>query len=270
MRNLLISTTLLFTFSGSVFAQSEEFRGAGFNAPTVSGTESVLDPVKGEIIFDGSPGSEAFYGYIGSNTWHNFSAATVPAGPTTSGIVTHGADSTTQTFGGNKIFNGSITPAGGIVGKNDGVPIEEGYVGQKITWETPPSTQSFGTSTSDWANASITLTPGVWLVIANIGARVSTAAATGATSQINVSITDGLDNIVQEQAKALYVYSPSAAAADIISCLSFSFVANIPSSSPSTTYKIRANKSESGGTASASIYRNGANINSEFFAVRII
>lgn len=46
----------------------------------------------------------------------------------TSGIVS----ATTQSFGGNKTFVGSITPSGGIVGKTDGVPVSSTFVGESF------------------------------------------------------------------------------------------------------------------------------------------
>lgn len=82
------------------------------------------------------------------------------------GIVSIG----TQTFAGNKTFNGSITPSGGIVGKTDGVAVSAGNVGQLLRESRDRSAQTAlttGVSANITANP-MTLTAGVWLVTGSV------------------------------------------------------------------------------------------------------
>lgn len=75
----------------------------------------------------------------------------------TSGIVS----ATTQSFGGDKTFIGSITPSSGIVGKTDGVAIGAGKLGQIITSGQQTNTLTTGQYDD---TMSVTLTAGVWLI----------------------------------------------------------------------------------------------------------
>jgi hypothetical protein len=150
-----------------------------------------------------------------------------------------------------------------------GEALPSGAVGEKITWTTPPSNQLVTTTESDWTNASITLSPGVWLVTANVFTKAEIAAghSAGSYAATRIKITDTTNNIVQNQHKTLAFVCPSATTAvgSVQTVLPFSFVASI---STSTTYKIRAVSDRTGGGNSGTLY-NVTDSYSEFYAVRI-
>ncbi|WP_141732418.1 hypothetical protein [Oligoflexus tunisiensis] len=195
MRKVLFSAVLPFIFSGSILAQDEELRGTGFNAPTVTDTEGVANPAQGEIVFVPSGANTgAFYGYAGAtDLWHNLSAASTPAGPSTSGIVTDGTTGA-QTFGGDKVFNGSITPAGGIVGKTDGVPVAQGYVGETLAATLGSVQTSTSSSPVAISGLSLNLTAGNWLVFA-MGTQDFTSFSTGGSTQGYAEIYNSTDGV---------------------------------------------------------------------------
>jgi hypothetical protein len=93
--------------------------------------------------------------------------------------------SVTQVIPGAKTFSGALTPAGGIVGKTDGVTVPAGYVGQVIQ-VTGASTTGLNATVSNITN--ITLTPGVWLITAagfiggSGGTSLSLAVSTNSAS----------------------------------------------------------------------------------------
>jgi hypothetical protein len=177
------------------------------------------------------------------------------------GIVTTG----TQTFAGDKTFNGSITPSGGIIGKTDGVPVAAGNVGEVITWASAPSTQVLTTSVADWTNATIVLTPGVWQISANITVQVATGTTAANNTTGVVYVTDGSNTVIQNMESGVAVTTPAAASTLVTSALGFSAVVNI---STSTTYKIRGIRIDGAGTGSAQLRNQGASY-SRFYAVRI-
>jgi hypothetical protein len=74
----------------------------------------------------------------------------------------------TQTFAGDKTFNGSITPSGGIVGKTDGVAVAAGRVGQVIT--ATLGNVSLAASGGQYNGGTLSLTAGVWIIEAKISA----------------------------------------------------------------------------------------------------
>lgn len=180
---------------------------------------------------------------------------------TTPGIVS----TATQQFGGDKEFIGSITPTGGIVGKTDGVAVSAGKVGEKITWNTPPASVTLTTTESDWTNATFTLTPGVWLVNYSIQTSANPPSVAGAVLTSVVRVTDSSNAIVQNSDKQMTAISPTAASLTINSIIAGSFIVNISSN---TTYKIRIQKSESGGVGIGAVY-NQSSARSEFYGVRI-
>jgi hypothetical protein len=169
------------------------------------------------------------------------------------------------TIGPPAAIGGSSYPGNKIIGKTDASSISAGYVGEKITWSTPPTTANLGTSTADWTNATFTLTPGVWQIFANICVSAVTGTTAANSTYAQVYITDGSNNIVQNQEKRLLVLTPAAASSQVVTALPFALIVNISSS---TTYKIRALRVDAAGTGSAQIRNAGADY-SEFYAVRI-
>ena len=148
----------------------------------------------------------------------------------------------------------------------DGTAVPAGYIGEKITWTTSPTTQIFNTSESDWTNATINLSSGVWLVTANISFEIQSGAITGNYSYIRVKITDSSNVVVESQSRQLLANTAASANNTNSSCLPFSFVANILTP---TSYKIRAVRVDGVGTGGGAYLINSAAPSSEFFAVRI-
>ncbi|HEY9664438.1 MAG TPA: phage tail protein [Allocoleopsis sp.] len=159
-----------------------------------------------------------------------------------------------------------LVQGGRLPGAAGGAAIEQYKVGEKVTWTTPPAAStSVGTSYADWTNASISLTGGVWLVIANVQCNVNTAASTSAAAAALGKIVDGSGTLVQNQEKQLYIKTTAAIVGDCTGTLSFSCVVT---PSTTTTYKIQLKRNESGGTGTVTAY-NTSTAYSEFFAIRI-
>lgn len=78
------------------------------------------------------------------------------------GIVSIG----TQTFAGNKTFNGSLTPSGGIVGKTDGASVSSGFIGEIITASSLTTTVPIsGGNYTATALRRITLSKGQYMIV---------------------------------------------------------------------------------------------------------
>jgi hypothetical protein len=152
-----------------------------------------------------------------------------------------------------------------IQGRKSGLDISAGYIGEKITWATAPSTASPGTTVGDWTNASISLTSGRWLVVANISVLVATGAVAGNWSTLVVSITDSANTVIFNQEKTVGIQTSGNLVTRLQAILPFTCVADLSSSA---TYKIRCQRVDNVGTGSSSIY-NDPTLRSEFFAIRI-
>ena len=150
-------------------------------------------------------------------------------------------------------------------GITTGATIGAGYIGEKITWASAPSDQTFSTigTTADWTNATITLTAGSWLLVANIAAYCTTGTGLANSSNFTLSITDSGNTIIQNQRKTLYNITPAAAAMTIGSSLAFAATLEL---SASATYKIRG--VINGNTGAVGQAFNSSNGQSEFFAIR--
>lgn len=154
-----------------------------------------------------------------------------------------------------------------IRGRTSGVAIESGYVGEKRTWTSAPSSQTFNTTEADWTNATITLSSGIWLVVANIQTEIQSGGTAGNWSEIRVRITDSSNNIVQNMKKSSSVQCQATGTSPFTRAgLSFTFQAVLPSSQ---TYKIRGQRFDGVGTGTSSYLINDAAMGSEFFAIRI-
>lgn len=105
----------------------------------------------------------------------------------TAGIVS----ATTQSFGGNKTFVGTITPSGGIVGKTDGVPVAVGNVGENQT-AVVSAAASISVSNVSFLEISsatrLTLTAGNWLIM---------TTGYGYMTQSGLSATGGITGDIQ-------------------------------------------------------------------------
>lgn len=157
-------------------------------------------------------------------------------------------------------------PGNAIIGKKDGVALNAGEVGEKITWTTPPTDQTATTTEADWTNAVLPLTSGVWLVQASVMGLITTASAANANAALQIKITDTSNVVVQQMDKSMYAGTLSTVTGvSMIGNVNFSFVANV---STSTSYKIRIKKTEAGGTATVQVYNSSTEF-SQFFAIRI-
>jgi hypothetical protein len=226
--------------------------GIGYDKTTINSTD--IDVVMGQYFYV----SGATYASAGAN-WSATTGAwkwRLVKSSNPLGIGTGLATATTP----------GAYAAGMAPGATNGAAIAAGYVGEKITWTSAPTTQALTTSFADWTNATITLTAGTWLVTANIAVYYATATTAGAEGYTQVRITDTSNNIIQEQDNILFVgKAVSGTALNFRGTLSFGFVANLSSS---TTYKIRAAALNNSGTGSGNI-ENEASFRSRFFAVRI-
>jgi hypothetical protein len=103
------------------------------------------------------------------------------------------------------------------------------------------------------------------MVYANIDAYVETGTTAGNSSAIGVRITDTSNTIVQEMDKQLLCRTPANALNAAVGTISFSFLANV---NTTTTYKIRGRRIDGSGVGTAGIY-NQAAVRSQFYAIRI-
>jgi hypothetical protein len=165
--------------------------------------------------------------------------------------------------------NSALYVQGPVKASATGTAIPAGSVGEKVTWTTPPSLQNVTTTESDWTNASITLTSGVWLVTANVFtvAQIASGQPAGAYAATRVKITDSSNNVIQNQYKTLAFFASSATTGigGGETVLPFSFVASV---STTTTYKIRVVSDRSGG-GNSGVLKNAPSGYSEFYAIRL-
>ena len=154
---------------------------------------------------------------------------------------------------------------GSVPGYVGGTNISSGYIGEKITWATPPTTQTSTTTLSDWTNAFITLTPGVWMVVANVVATVVTGTTAGNGTANKVSITDSANTLINLWERRISVTTPAAAACTLWGVIAFAGIVNI---SATTVYKLRIQLQNLVGTGSGDI-RNATSDSSEFYAIRV-
>jgi len=157
----------------------------------------------------------------------------------------------------NAVANTAGTP---ILGKTDGVAVGTGYVGQRITWATPPSGQTGYTNNSyaDWTNATLVLPAGEWAVYANICTSVDTSGVDGMTVQI-LDATNS-NTLVAGMRKDV-AFIPGIGA----SYIPFAFRTSLASS---TTYKIQACLRHFSGTTTSVGTYNDDRLFSEFYAIR--
>ena len=149
----------------------------------------------------------------------------------------------------------------------DGTAVPQGYVGQKITWSTPPAAETALTTTeTDWANASFQLTPGIWHIFCSVTALLITPAVIGAEAGIYLKITDGSNAVINQLDRSLYIRTQVAANAVSQSPIVMSDIITVTST---TTYKIRGQKYQSSGTADCRLYNTSPSSLSNFYAVRI-
>lgn len=104
-------------------------------------------------------------------------AANVAASSSSNGYVSTG----TQTFAGDKTFNGTLYPSGGIVGRTDGASATAGNVGEIIssTVSSVVANVTAGPTAGATSAAALSLTAGNWLIIGGFAWYSSTNTNTG-------------------------------------------------------------------------------------------
>ena len=121
------------------------------------------------------------------------------------GIVSTGA----QTFAGNKTFNGSITPSGGIVGNSTGTASPAGQIGEVVIFNQITST-NFAGSTTQFANiltlTSANLSNGIWALYGNVSLQQN--GATGFLAPY-VSISDFPNNTTTDHSYPTQTQMPT-------------------------------------------------------------
>jgi hypothetical protein len=163
--------------------------------------------------------------------------------------------------------NSGLYKAGEAPGSTSGVAITAGNIGEKITWLSAPTSQLFNTTEADWTNASITLTRGSWLVIANVPVEVQAGGASGNYSWIRAKITDASNNVIENQVKQIISVNATTFISTTGGVIPFSCVVHIPGT---TTYKIRGARVDGTGTGVSAYFVNSAgSCVPEFFAIRI-
>ena len=222
----------------------------------------------GDVELDSEPTTYTIAANMEGNV--NVAAYFPPASGATAGLV----DGNAATWNGVKTFAsapltdsiGEKTATNGvqILGRTSGTAIAAGYVGEKVNWNNP-ATQTLTTSYVDWTNAYITLSAGVWLVLANVSMVYYTAASSGAQGNAAAIITDSSNNIISICDKSISTTAAAATSVRIIGVLPFSFVSSVNST---TVYKIRIAKADRVGVGSGLGF-NELNVFSDFFAVRI-
>ena len=151
--------------------------------------------------------------------------------------------------------------------RTDGTAVPAGYIGEVVTWTTPPTTQSLTTTLTDWTNAFITLNKGRWLINVQVSASYFSGTTTGADGGTEVQITNSSNSIIQNMDNVFSGGKSTGQSIIARGTLSFSAVVDV--SSDGTIYKIRARYFDNAGSGSGAV-ENGPDIRSRFFAVRLI
>lgn len=153
-----------------------------------------------------------------------------------------------------------------IPGRTDGAAVPAGFPGETITWTSVPASQSATTVEADWTNGFITLTPGVWLVMASVMAVYTTGATASNEGYTVVRITDSSNNIIQNSDKLVYGKTVAAVTNTCESSLALFFQVSI---TVPTVYKIRFYRVDVSGTGSGSV-ENSSVQRSNFFGIRLV
>lgn len=154
-----------------------------------------------------------------------------------------------------------------VPGDVSGTAVPSGYVGEKITWTSAPTTQSLTTSFVDWTNATFNLPAGVWQIVANVNIQMTTQSGAASDVEGHIQIVDGVGSLIELQRKRTRIIAINTVQVVDWKTLPFSCIVR-PTSA--TTYKIQARKQDNLATSTASIMNGGSSTDySEFYAVRI-
>lgn len=146
-----------------------------------------------------------------------------------------------------------------IVGDTSGSAVPTGMIGEVVTWTTAPIDQAATSTTTDWNNATISLSAGVWLI--QVGVQVSlTGQSVAGGNNIAVSLTTSSNSVL----RTIYPLSTNVINSNYGG---FGTIVNTVNITATTSYKIRFNVLTTNNGGSGSIL-NTAN-QSYFYAVRI-
>jgi len=161
-----------------------------------------------------------------------------------------------QTFAGKKTLDGGAA----IKGDTSGTAIAAGYVGEKITWSSTPTSYTVTTSFANWPNANFTLTAGIWVVYLSVSYVMSCNASSDVA--MDVQVVDGSSSIIAPL--GLQARIANIAATTMAGSLAAFTLENL---STSKSYTIQARYRNVAGTGSATLY-NG-NPYTTMYGVRI-
>jgi hypothetical protein len=147
----------------------------------------------------------------------------------------------------------------------DGTAIPAGVVGETKTWATPPSTNTSLSTEADWTNATITVTAGVWLIIASVQVGYRTGASVSNWGLTVVKLTNSANTVIDNQSAQVVAMTPAAAVTEVRSTATLCTTVSV---STSTEYKLRVYKVDGSGTGTGAVY-NESTANSTFKAIRI-
>ncbi len=153
-----------------------------------------------------------------------------------------------------------LVKGGNVPGQTSGTAIAAGYVGEVI--EATITTTALSTL-ADITGASITLTPGVWMIHSSLSVDGSTTTTADNSCECITLITDSSNNQIYGTRKASYVRTHTTGKANIMeACHAVNLVVNLTAT---TTYKCRGLRN----SGSAGNCVNSGSYESTFFAVRI-
>lgn len=159
------------------------------------------------------------------------------------------------------------TVKGGTVpGSTTGSAIAAGYLGEIVLASITQTTIT--TSMADVTGASLPLSAGTWRIHFSGTGYAAAAASINATCQLVARITDNANTLIGTSDRSLYVKSTVAVTTDVLGMLVTEEIVN---PSTSTTYKLRAQRFDTGGTGSALIFASadGSNRGNIFYAIRV-
>lgn len=168
--------------------------------------------------------------------------------------------------GGAQVGSTAIS-ARNIVGDVSGTVVPSGFIGQKITWVSAPTTQALTTSYVDWTNANLSLTAGIWMIVANVNVQMATQSGAASDVEGHVQIVDGSGTLVELQRKRTRIIAINTVQVVDWKTLPFSCIVR---PTATTTYKIQARKQDNLATSTANLMNGVSSTDySEFYAIRI-
>lgn len=151
----------------------------------------------------------------------------------------------------------------------DGTAVPAGYIGERITWTTPPTSANGITTTteSDWLNATFTIGAGVWLIHVSGNVVLVTGATSGNDVETFIKVTDNSSALIGTMVTSARLK----AVANVQAVATFPYCIQevYTTSAASTLLKLRIKRTDNAGTGNTSTFYNEANNYARFFAVRI-